>query len=59
LRRLYPEAWQIKTFDRLLGHKATFDALQQGADWRELVKSWQPELYEFLKLRSQYLLYFE
>jgi uncharacterized protein YbbC (DUF1343 family) len=57
LRRLYPETWQVKNYDRLLGHKATFAALQAGAGWQELEKAWQPELEAFLKIRGQYLLY--
>jgi uncharacterized protein YbbC (DUF1343 family)/CubicO group peptidase (beta-lactamase class C family) len=57
LRRTYPEAWQVKNYDRLLGHKATFAALQAGTSWQELEKGWQPELEAFLKIRGQYLLY--
>jgi uncharacterized protein YbbC (DUF1343 family)/CubicO group peptidase (beta-lactamase class C family) len=59
LRRLYPEAWNLKNYDRLLGHKATFTALGQGTSWRELEKAWQPDLEAFLQARRQYLLYTE
>jgi uncharacterized protein YbbC (DUF1343 family) len=59
LRRLYPDAWKVKTYDRLLGHKATFEALQGGATWQEMEKAWQPGLDAFLQVRRQYLLYAE
>jgi uncharacterized protein YbbC (DUF1343 family)/CubicO group peptidase (beta-lactamase class C family) len=57
LRRLYPEAWKVKGYERLLGHKATLDGLQQGVHWQELEKAWQPELEVFLQVRKGYLLY--
>jgi uncharacterized protein YbbC (DUF1343 family)/CubicO group peptidase (beta-lactamase class C family) len=57
LRRLYPDAWKVKNYDRLLSHKATIDALQTGATWQEMEKGWQPGLEAFLQVRKQYLLY--
>jgi uncharacterized protein YbbC (DUF1343 family)/CubicO group peptidase (beta-lactamase class C family) len=59
LRCLYPEAWKVKNYDRLLIHKSTFDALQAGATWQELEKNWQPGLEAFLQVRRQYLVYAE
>jgi hypothetical protein len=40
-----------------LGHKATFDSLQQGVAWRELERGWQADLEAFLEVRKNYLLY--
>ena len=57
LHRLYPEDWQTKNYDRLLGHKATFDALNKGIAWRELAENWRPGLDEFLTVRKKHLLY--
>jgi uncharacterized protein YbbC (DUF1343 family) len=57
LYRLYPKDWKVKNYDRLLGHKATFEALQRGADWRELERDWQADLEAFLQVRKHYLLY--
>ncbi len=57
LHRLYPEAWKIKSYDRLLSHKATFDGLQSGMSWKDLEKGWQADLAAFMKVRGEYLLY--
>jgi uncharacterized protein YbbC (DUF1343 family) len=59
LHRLYPEAWNVKNYDRLLSHKLTFDSLQAGVSWQEMEKGWQSELDQFLQLRRRYLLYAE
>ncbi|HYV36771.1 MAG TPA: DUF1343 domain-containing protein, partial [Gemmataceae bacterium] len=59
LRKLYPDAWKIKSYDRLLSHQATLTGLEQGRPWRELEKAWQPGLEAFLKVRQGYLLYGE
>lgn len=57
LRRLYPEAWKVKNYDRLLAHKATFEALQANTKWQDLEKAWQPGLEAFMQVRQRYLLY--
>jgi uncharacterized protein YbbC (DUF1343 family) len=57
LRRLYPDDWKIDRYDRLLGHKSTFDGLARGTPWRELEQAWQPELRRFMSQRQTYLLY--
>jgi uncharacterized protein YbbC (DUF1343 family) len=57
LRRLYPDAWQIDRYDVLLAHKATWEGMRRGADWRDLEKAWQADLDEFRKVRRRYLLY--
>jgi uncharacterized protein YbbC (DUF1343 family)/CubicO group peptidase (beta-lactamase class C family) len=57
LRRLYPDAWQIDRYDRLLGNRATLEGLKAGRSAEELERAWQPALQEFLAVRKQYLLY--
>jgi uncharacterized protein YbbC (DUF1343 family) len=57
LRRLYPDTWQIERYDRLLGHKATLEALKRGAGVAELEKGWQAELRAFQERRRAHLLY--
>jgi uncharacterized protein YbbC (DUF1343 family) len=57
LRRLYPDAWQVDKYDRLLGNKATLDGLKEGRSAEELERAWQPGLAEFLEVRKRYLYY--
>ena len=57
LRKLYPQEWKADRYDVLLGHKATFQGLLRGDDWRALEKGWQPGLEAFLQVRGRYLLY--
>jgi uncharacterized protein YbbC (DUF1343 family)/CubicO group peptidase (beta-lactamase class C family) len=57
LRHIYPDAWKVKNYDRLLSHRLTLDALQAGASWQDMEKAWQPELDAFMEVRRQYLLY--
>jgi uncharacterized protein YbbC (DUF1343 family)/CubicO group peptidase (beta-lactamase class C family) len=59
LRRLYPDDWKTERFDVLLGHKATFEGVKKGTDWRELEKAWQADLARFRERRKPYLLYDE
>ena len=59
LRRLYPEAWNVERYDRLLGHRATWEGVKGGRSAAELERAWQPELRRFVELRRQYLLYSE
>jgi uncharacterized protein YbbC (DUF1343 family) len=57
LRKLYPEEWQAKRYGVLLAHPPTLEALQRGDAPEQIVKSWQPELERFRKVRKEYLLY--
>ena len=57
LRRLHPNQWETKRFDRLLKNRATFDALLAAQPIAEIIASWQPALRDFLKRRRRYLLY--
>ncbi|HUG92311.1 MAG TPA: exo-beta-N-acetylmuramidase NamZ domain-containing protein [Planctomycetaceae bacterium] len=57
LRRLYPDAWETKSFNRLLANRRTFDATLAGRSVDEMEVTWEPELREFLKRRQQFLFY--
>jgi uncharacterized protein YbbC (DUF1343 family) len=59
LRKLHPNDWQIKNYDRLLVHKATFEGVQGGKSVTELEKGWQAGLKPFQERRQKYLLYEE
>jgi uncharacterized protein YbbC (DUF1343 family)/CubicO group peptidase (beta-lactamase class C family) len=57
LRKLYPDAWKVGQYDRLLGHKAIWEGLKNGAAWTKLEQGWQKDLSRFIELRRAYLLY--
>jgi uncharacterized protein YbbC (DUF1343 family)/CubicO group peptidase (beta-lactamase class C family) len=57
LKRLFPTDWQTKRYMTLLGHQATFDALEQGRAVRELLLIDQEARDSFAKQREKYLLY--
>ncbi len=59
LRRLFPNEWQVEKYDRLLVHKATWEALQRGATAAELEKAWVAELERFNARRREFLIYSE
>ena len=57
LRTIYPKEWDTKSLNRLLGHKATRDAILNGTRADEIVASWQVDLNQFLRRRSEFQLY--
>jgi uncharacterized protein YbbC (DUF1343 family) len=57
LRLLYPEAWKAADYDRLLADRAVLEAVLAGKSVDEIDSTYQAELAEFCKRRSQYLLY--
>jgi len=57
LHRLYPDHYNIERFNRLLGHSATIEAIKAGKSLREIRAAWQPDLDEFQKRRSKFLMY--
>ena len=57
LHRLYPDHYNIERFNRLLGHSATIEAIKAGRNLREIRAAWQPDLDEFQKRRSKFLIY--
>jgi uncharacterized protein YbbC (DUF1343 family)/CubicO group peptidase (beta-lactamase class C family) len=59
LRTLFPDEWDLKNYDRLLGHRATFAAVRDGKSVAEIEKLWQPGLKAFAERRKKCLLYDE
>jgi uncharacterized protein YbbC (DUF1343 family)/CubicO group peptidase (beta-lactamase class C family) len=57
LHQLYPEAWQIKGYGKLLAHPPTLAALQRGDTPELIMRSWRQDLERFQKLRKLYMLY--
>jgi SSS family transporter len=59
LRDLYPDRWQPEGMLKLIADRATYQALLAGRDAAGIMALWQPELAEFLAVRSRYLIYEE
>ena len=57
LRRLYPESWDTKSLNRLLGNKAASEQLLQGSDGEKLNAAVLDGVSEFLLKREGYLIY--
>src|SRR5687768_5562887 len=56
LRKLYPDGWNPKNYDRLLVHKPTFEAFLAGKSPAELEAAWRPGLEAFRERRAAFLL---
>jgi uncharacterized protein YbbC (DUF1343 family)/CubicO group peptidase (beta-lactamase class C family) len=57
LHRLYPKDFDLAKFDRLLGHRATLDAIRSGKSLSEIRQSWAIDLEDFKNRRALYLIY--
>jgi uncharacterized protein YbbC (DUF1343 family) len=57
LRRLYPDDWNVKGYDRLLVHQKTWSALSELQSPAEIEKSWEADLNAFKERRAKHLLY--
>ncbi len=57
LRKLYPDKWDVKEVNRLLGHQETANRLLQGADWKTLAAEYEADLRAFRERRDPFLLY--
>ena len=57
LRKDYPDAWETRSFDRLLINKSVYDAVVAGKSVEEIEAMYQPELNEFVERRKAFLLY--
>ncbi len=57
LRKRYPEHWEIDRLPRLLGDRATFDALRERAPLSAVWAIGVGEVREFMPRRRAYLLY--
>jgi uncharacterized protein YbbC (DUF1343 family) len=54
---LYPDRFQIDRTLGLLGSRASLAAVKAGGDPKEIARSWQPGLDDFMARRSSQLLY--
>lgn len=57
LKELYPEKWETKNLNTLLGSKVTVDAIQSGLGEKEIEPLWTEELARFLNRRRRFLRY--
>lgn len=57
LHRLYPDKWETKPYDRLLGNAKTLQALVDGKSADELQNVAREGMTDFLRRRQKYLLY--
>ncbi len=57
LRKLYPDAWELKNFNRLLGNSKIYDAIVAGQPMSDILPLAQEGLATFQRKRQQYLLY--
>ncbi|HEX3150691.1 MAG TPA: exo-beta-N-acetylmuramidase NamZ domain-containing protein [Gemmataceae bacterium] len=57
LRDLFPGQWEPKNYDRLLVHKASYDALIAGKTVAEIMKPWAADVRAFRERRRSFLLY--
>ena len=57
LRRLYPDQWEAKGYDRLLGNSKTLEALTAGKPADEIVDVAREGVSEFIRRRQKHLLY--
>lgn len=57
LRALYPEAFDVRRSEWLLGGPRVADAIHDGMPPDEIIAGWQPGLEEYLRRRESYLLY--
>jgi uncharacterized protein YbbC (DUF1343 family) len=57
LRRLYPEQWEAKAYDRLLGNQKTLNALLDGKSADAILEVAREGVSDFERRRLKYLLY--
>jgi uncharacterized protein YbbC (DUF1343 family) len=57
LRLLYPQVWEIDSYDRLLGNTSVLEAIRRGQHFSEIMEIYKPSLEAFRLRRSQYLIY--
>ena len=57
LRRLYPNDWQTRAFNRLLCSKKTYNAVLAGKTVSEIQAAYREELESFRSRRKRFLLY--
>lgn len=59
LYKLYPDKYNIDRTYGLIGRKAVIDMIKKRVPVEKIIQSWQDDLQAFIKIRNNYLLYFE
>jgi uncharacterized protein YbbC (DUF1343 family)/CubicO group peptidase (beta-lactamase class C family) len=57
LRQLYPAAWKVDSYLRLLVNADALERVKRGESPREIVASWNAQVEEFRKVRMSVMLY--
>ncbi len=57
LRTLYPDEWQVRSFDRLLADQRVLELVTAAATVDQMRSSWEEELAVFRQRRQSFLLY--
>jgi hypothetical protein len=57
LKKVAPKQWEMARWQTLLCHKATYDAVEQGAGLQDVLKLWEPALQQFKNDRKKVLHY--
>jgi uncharacterized protein YbbC (DUF1343 family) len=57
LRRLYPEQWDVESYDRLLLNASVCQAVRDGRSTAEIMEGYRSKLEEFRQRRRNWLLY--
>jgi uncharacterized protein YbbC (DUF1343 family) len=57
LRRLYPQDWDIDSYDRLLASAAVLEAVRNRDSYPEILAIYTPSLEDFKQRRLPYLIY--
>jgi uncharacterized protein YbbC (DUF1343 family) len=57
LWRLHRDRFQIDRTLGLIGSRASLDAVKSGSDPKDIARSWQPGIDDFVQKRKKYLLY--
>ena len=57
LRLLYPQDWNVASYESLLGNHVIYEALRSGKPVAEMEALYRPGLEEFRKRRERFLLY--
>jgi uncharacterized protein YbbC (DUF1343 family)/CubicO group peptidase (beta-lactamase class C family) len=57
LNRQHPRQWNPEGILKMLGDRATYQAIREGQSIAEIEELWRSELAQFLTVRAPYLLY--